>query len=47
MLSKFNFMSGEHVEYMDQDNEKMSLMNLNVDLYRHWALLNQQIYCLR
>ena len=38
MLVNFSFMSGEHVEYMDQDNEKMSLMNLNVDLYRHWAL---------
>ena len=27
-----------YCEYVDQDNEKMSLMNLNVDLYRHWAL---------
>ena len=38
VLVSFGFMSGEHIEYMEQDNEKMSTMNLNVDLFRHWAL---------
>ena len=38
MLVSFSFMSGEHIEFMEQDNEKISTMNLNVDLFRHWAL---------
>ena len=38
MLVNFHYMSGEHGYYNEVEYEKMSSMNLNLDLYRHWAL---------